>query len=251
MASNLDRAVGIPGKARRRRTREPVPIIVLMLFVAIPAFAGRPLTTDDASVLEDKACQVESWVDRSKAATTFWIVPACNFGGGIEWQFGAARTREQLRSRQSEISVQAKAVLPAAEKSPWNLGIVFGLTRRPLEAQFNGWDNPYVVVPFSVLPPNSRNAFHANIGWRLDRAGLRNVTLWGLAAETGIGERFTLLGEVFGENSEKPSIRVGGRYSAIKDHLDLDLSLVTRPGGNREERWVSLGVTWQSGRFLP
>ena len=37
----------------------------------------------------------------------------------------------------------------------------------------------------------------------------------------------------------------------VKDVLDLDLTVVTRPGGTREERYLSLGVFWQSGRFLP
>lgn len=218
---------------------------------AMPAFAGRPFTTEDASVLDNKACQVEAWVDRSKVATSSWFVPACNFGANIEWQAGAARTHAEGRSMFSESYAQAKTVFPNAEDSPWNVGLVLGAIRKPLEAQYNGWDNPYAIVPFSITPSGTANAFHANIGWRRDRAENRNVTLWGIAVEAGAGERFTLHGEVFGENAQRPLLRIGARYAAIRDHLDFDLSMVTRPGGTKEERFVSLGVTWQSGRILP
>jgi hypothetical protein len=72
-----------------------------------------------------------------------------------------------------------------------------------------------------------------------------------MAAEVAVREALTLVGEVFGENAEPPFVRLGARYTAIRDQLDVDLTFVTRPGGTREERFLSLGVTWQSGRFLP
>jgi hypothetical protein len=222
-----------------------------MLFVAMPAFAGRPFTAEDASMLEDKTCQVEAWVDRGRGATSSWVVPACNFGANIEWQAGGARTRAEGRSMLSEAYAQAKTVFPNVEDSPWNVGLVLGVIRRPLEERANGWQNPYALVPFTLTPSDTPHAFHASVGWRQDRADRRNVTLWGIAAEARLSERFALLGEAFGENAQRPFVRMGARYSAIKDRLDVDLSLVTRPGGTREERFVSLGVTWQSGRILP
>lgn len=63
--------------------------------------------------------------------------------------------------------------------------------------------------------------------------------------------RVTAVAEAFGRNAERPFLRAGGRVSVIRDSLDLDLTVVTRPGGTRDERFVSLGVFWQSGRFLP
>ena len=217
----------------------------------MPAFAGRPFTTEDARVLGDKQCQIETWVDRSRSATSASLVPSCNFGANIQWQVGGSRVRESGETVFSEASVQAKTVLPSADDAPWNAGLVLGVIRRVRESQGNGWDNPYAIVPITFSPPDSSTALHVNIGWRHDRSGNRNLTLWGLAAETGAGERWTLLGEAFGENSQRPFMRLGVRYAAIKDHLEFDLSAVTRPGGTREERFVSLGVTWQSGRILP
>jgi hypothetical protein len=221
----------------------------VLLFLAMPAFAGRPFTTEDAAVLEDKACQVEAYVNHSRDATTGWLVPSCNFGMGIQWQAGGARTREDGHSTFSETYVQAKTVFPSADGSPWKAGLVLGVIRRPREPEHNGWDNPFVIVPVSYFGENM--AVHVNAGSVRDAAANRNLTLWGVAGEAKANERWTLLGEVFGENSGRPFIRVGARFAAIKDQLDVDVSAVTRPGGTREERFVSLGVTWVTGRILP
>jgi hypothetical protein len=217
----------------------------------MPAFAGRPLTTEDASVLPDKACQVEAWVDRGRTATNTWVVPACNFGANIEWQAGGVRTHAEGQTITSEMYAQAKTVFRGAPDAPLKAGLILGVTRRPIEPEHNGWHNPYAIVPLTYTQRDSTNTFHTALGVRHDRSSGRNVTLWGIAAERAIGERFTALGEVFGENARNPFYRIGGRYTAIRDHLDIDLTIVARPGGTREERFVSLGVTWQSGRFLP
>jgi len=226
--------------------------IILAVFVAaaMPAFAGRPLTTEDASIQEDKACQVETWLDHSRDATVGWLAPACNFGANIEWQAGFARTREEGRSRFSEAYMQAKTLWRPAEDAPWAIGLVAGVARKQREAH-RGWENPYATVPVSVTSESSATTFHLSAGWTYDRDARRNATVWGVAAETAVSERVTLLAEAFGENGANPFIRAGGRISIIKDRLDADLTLVARPGGTRAERFVSLGLFWQTGRFLP
>lgn len=216
----------------------------------MPALAGRPLTTDDASIQQEKACQVESWLDRSREATQSWFVPACNFGANIEWQVGFARLHEQGRSAFSESYFQGKTLFRSLDDSPWGVGLTVGVTRKAQRETHRGWENPYVIVPVS-LTPSEATTIHFNVGWSQDRAKRRNVTLWGVAAESAVTQRLTLLAEAFGENARRPFLRAGGRVSAIKDTLDFDLTVVGRPGGTRGERFVSLGVFWQSGRFLP
>ena len=224
--------------------------LVLLAVASTPVFAGRPLTTEDASIQEDKACQVETWIDRSREATQGWFVPACNFGANIEWQTGFARTREEGSSRFSEAYFQAKTLWRPSEEAPWAIGLVTGVTRKQRETH-RGWENPYVTVPLSVTPESSVTTFHFNVGWSQDRADGRNATTWGVAGEHALSTRLTLLAETFGENAARPFIRAGGRYSVVKDRLDADLTFVTRPGGTRADRFVSIGLFWQTGRFLP
>ena len=212
---------------------------------AIPALAGRPLSTEDASALADKACQVESWADRYRDATQGWLVPACNFGAGIEWQLGAARTCAEGRSAFSEAYFQAKTVLGSLEDSPWGYGLVAGVGRKPLAESHRGWSNPYLIVPVSVKA-GAEALVHLNLGASHDREARRTVTLWGIAAEAPVHARIHFVAEAFGENAQKPFVRAGLRYSAIANHLDLDLTVVVKPGGTSEERYVSLGFTWVS-----
>jgi len=222
----------------------------LALALAAPAFAARPLTNEDASVLEDKRCQVEAWVDRARdSSSQAWLVPACNFGAGIEWQAGAARSREGGASRFSEAYAQGKALLRPVEDAGWSVGLVAGITRRPLNERHRGWHNPYVTVPVSIALGNA--LVHVNGGWSRDREADRGVTTWGIAAEAPLLPQITVVAEAWGQNSERPYLRAGGRMILVKDSLDIDLTVVTRPGGTRAERYVSLGVFWQSGRFLP
>jgi len=216
------------------------------------ALAGRPLTTEDAAIVDAKSCQLETWIDRATHTTTGWLVPACNFGANIEWQIGFARTRFDGESRYSESYAQVKTLVrEMTDAEPWSVGLVAGVTRRPLNPSYNGWHHPYVVVPFSQVLCRTPFTFHADIGWARYHDQRRDVTLWGVAVEAAVHERAVLLAESFGENSRKPFVRLGGRWTAIRQHMDVDLSWVARPGGPRDERLVSLGVTLQTGAFMP
>ena len=61
----------------------------------------------------------------------------------------------------------------------------------------------------------------------------------------------TAVAEAFGENSSRPHLRAGIRWTALAETLDLDLTVVTRPGAGRSERYVSLGFTFVTLPFLP
>ncbi len=219
-------------------------LALVALLAAMPALAGRPLSTEDASTLPDRACQVEAWVDRYRDATQAWLVPACNFGAGIEWQLGGARTREDGRSVLSETYFQAKTVLRSLDDSPWGVGLVAGVIRKPL-ADRRGWSNPYLVVPVS-FKLGEEALLHATAGASHDRAGRRTVTLWGVGLEAPMAPRATFVAEAFGENAAIPFLRAGLRFTAIANRLDFDLTAVAKPRGGRDERYVSIGFTWFS-----
>lgn len=226
-------------------------LFMVIVALALPAQAGRPLATDDASVLEAKHCQLESWVDRSRVATDFWNAPACNFGANIEWQIGGVRTHESGTSALTQVYAQAKTVLRSVADHPWGAGLVVGALRHPQRESEKSWGDPYVLVPVSFQLGEPDRLLHLNVGWLRDRADRRNLTLWGVAVESKIaGTPFTVLGETYGENASNPFFRIGGRMVAIEDRLDFDLTIVTRSGGTRAERFVSLGLYYKTP-FLP
>lgn len=219
-------------------------LLPILLAVAPKAHAGRPLGTEDASVLEQGRCQLEAWVDRTREGTsTAWTVPACTIGLGIEWQAGAARTREGGESRFSEAYVQGKRVLLSPDEHPVGVGVVAGLIRRPLNENHRGWNHPFVLIPLTHNLTDT-TLLHGNFGWARDREGNRDLAIWGIAAETAITPAWTVLAEAFGENRERPCFRVGARWTAIPNRLDLDLSAVARSGGTRSDRLISVGFTY-------
>lgn len=239
----------------RGQSQFPLGVGVVQFFRRIPCLAagalliapglssaGRPLTTEDAAALEEGRCQLESWMDRSRDSRTGWLVPACNFGAGIEWQAGAARTREASSDRFTEAYVQAKRTFLEVEegRSDVGVGLVAGLGRRPLNERHRGWSNPYVTVPLTLSTLGA--LIHLNAGWARDKEARRDATTWGIAAELPHG-RWTAVAEAFGETSARPTLRFGGRWAVVPDHLDLDLTWVTTPGQGAAGRYVSLGFT--------
>jgi hypothetical protein len=222
---------------------------LLLAAASIPAHAGRPLTTEDAATLEDKACQVEAWIDRSRVETHAWAVPACNFGAGIEWQAGFARARAEGQSRFSDAYVQGKKVLLAPTEGKAGFGIVAGLGRVVGRATHRGYEDPYAIVPVTWLL-DAASAIHFNLGWSRDRGAGTDSMTWGVAGEKSINPRWALVAEVFGTDRDRPSGRIGARVNAAKG-LDFDLTVVGRSGGSSAERYVSIGLTWATSPFLP
>ena len=227
----------------------------LVVALAIPGavLAGRPLDTEDATTLDDRACQLESWADRTRGdVTDFYFVPACTYSG-VEWQAGAVRTREGGSSVTTSTFAQGKYAFRRVDDGAWGIGLVAGLLREPRRETKNGWGDPYFILPVSLglgEDKATRGLVHLNVGTRRARHQARNVTLWGVAVEKPAGERLTLVAEAFGENAGKPFIRAGGRYTLF-DRFDIDLTYVTRAGGVKEERRWSLGLHWQTAPFLP
>ncbi len=227
--------------------------LFLALLLPVAALAGRPLNTEDATTLDERACQLETWIDRTRGnATDLSFAPACaRFG--IEWQAGAVRTRERGRSRTATTFFQGKHAFRSVDDGDWGYGLVAGLARQLRRGARTGWDNPFVIVPVSFgigADKDTRALVHLNAGTTRVRDEARNLTLWGVAVEKPVGPRLALVAEAFGENAAKPFLRAGGRYSLF-DRLDVDLTWVTRTGGEKAGRYWSLGFHWETEPFLP
>ena len=222
---------------------------LLLALASIPTHAGRPLTTEDTATLEDKACQVEAWLDRSRDDTRAWAVPACNFGWGVEWQAGFARSHSNGASSFTESYVQGKKVLVHPHEGTAGFGIVAGFARIVRRETHRGWEDPYVIVPVTWTP-TQQTAIHVNLGWTRDRDRASDSMVWGIAGEHAVSTRWTLVAEAFGTDRDKPSGRIGARVNAAKG-LDFDFTVVARSGGSSADRYVSIGLTWASSPFLP
>lgn len=232
--------------------RAAIPFVAACL-LPFAALAGRPLTTEDASTLDDRACQLEAWLDRTRGnASDVSFVPACAWLG-VEWQAGATRTHIDGRGATTATFVQGKHAFVRVDEGAWGIGVVAGIARAPQREEKRGWGDPYLIVPLSLGigdDKDTRALLHLNVGAARERDARRNVTLWGVAIEKPVTARLTLVAEAYGENAAKPFVRGGFRY-ALFEGFDVDLTWVTRPAGFREEHYGSLGFHWELGRLAP
>jgi hypothetical protein len=113
---------------------------MLLLFLGLAtaglAWAGRPLSTDDAATAGAATCQAESWFQRAEGARDVVLAPACGLGDavevGLEWCFlgGDAGPGRML-------SVGVKWVDPAWQWGPARFGLKAYGGRE--QSQGEGW----------------------------------------------------------------------------------------------------------------
>ena len=97
--------------------------LLAMGLLAPSAWAGRPLVTDDATIVDPRSCQLEAWFQRAQdGAIERWALPACNVGGKLELTLGGARLSDNRRTANAGL-IQAKTVLRPLEPGGWGLAL--------------------------------------------------------------------------------------------------------------------------------
>lgn len=234
--------------------RNVLPIVAaIVAFSVPPARAARPMITDDARIVDAKACQVESWVRSNRESREFWALPACNPTGDAELTFGGARTRfEGDGSAATDIQMQAKMLLRPLETNGWGIGIAVGAVRHP---NVDGGDHfpgdVYSYLPASFSFADDKVVAHANLGALHRKVDGKNFMTWGLAAETLLNPRVYLITETFGQQKGVPFLQVGLRIWVIPNHVQVDATYGNRFGSATDERWFSIGFRLLSSPFLP
>ena len=124
-------------------------------------WAGRPLNTDDAAILPEGSCQLESWLRPSRHLHQLVLQPACNPWGGVEWGASFTRQRATGESSQSLLGLQAKSAFKEVEAGTWGAGASLGLSRQ-VTGGSTGTTRAGTLI-FSVSP--SQPLFlHVNVG---------------------------------------------------------------------------------------
>ncbi|MCL1961471.1 MAG: hypothetical protein FWG56_06820 [Desulfovibrionaceae bacterium] len=217
--------------------------------MALQAHAARPMMTDDARIVEAKACQLETWVQSNRGSTEYWALPACNFTGNLELTLGGGLTHEGGQTRTTDAVVQGKTILKPLDANGWGIGLAVGASRHPRVN--DGQRDWYAYVPASFLFRDDALAVHTNLGWLREGQTGRNRLTWGLGTETQLAGCTWLIAETFGQNRGKPLYQVGLRHWLVTDRVQLDVTYGNRFGGDMRQRWFSIGLRLLSAPFLP
>ncbi|MBN9367362.1 MAG: hypothetical protein J0H59_10040 [Comamonadaceae bacterium] len=212
------------------------------------AQAARPMVTDDARIVDAKACQVESWVKRNQDSTEYWAQPACNFTGNLELSLGGARGKDDGGTQTTDIVLQAKTLFKPLEPDGWGWGLAVGHVRHPASGARS---DLYAYLPASFALHGERLVLHTNIGWLHEREAGRHRMTWGLGTEAQWRESTWLIGEVFGQNQGRPFYQVGLRHWLVPGHVQVDATYGNRAGSSTQERWLSIGLRLLPPAFLP
>ena len=99
-----------------------------------PAHAARPFVTDDARVVDQGGCQIETFVksQRRYDENEIWFVPACN-PWGVELTAGHIKVDGNQNGNSSTVLLQAKTLLKPLVTNGAGFALLAGRVRRPHE----------------------------------------------------------------------------------------------------------------------
>lgn len=230
--------------------------LLLALVLALPglsARAARPMTTDDARIVDAKACQVESWLRVNKLGPhAFWAVPACSPVENLELTLGSALVRQGQQLRSADSLEQGKLVLRPLKPNDWGWAVSLGrsIEREPETGHRRAPSN-YLNVPISWSRQDDAVLLHLNLGLRHDRAENRRHTTWGLSSELQIRPGLQLIAESHGESGNRPFVHGGLRYWLVPERVQLDATYGSQARWASQQRWITVGVRLMTPAFLP
>jgi hypothetical protein len=205
-------------------------LMVAGALLSTTAWAGRPLATDDATILEPSDCQVEAWHQHTGNLREWWAMPACRVG---EWELAAGK------GQASNAALQAKTVLRRLETNGWGLGLAIA-TQHGMARQNT------VNVPLTVSFAGDALLLHLNAGWMRPRGAPGRAT-WSIGGEYAFAPRWSASLESYGSHHRPPTRQAGLRYALVEGRLDLDASVAKTPGAAHQ---LALGTTWALPRLL-
>ncbi len=215
------------------------------------AHAARPMSTDDANIVDDKSCQLESWVKTTHTSLERWAIPGCNLGGEVEWSVGGnAQTEDVVGKTQYWLGQAKKRWVPVGESTVGVSTTVGVMTLRPAVDGRPDDKDYYLNVPVTV-PLGQDRFLHFNAGWvRHQALGVSRAT-WGVGGELPLTARLIAIAETYGEATTGTRYQLGLRMWVIPQRVQIDTTYGNQFGQSERERWLTVGVRLLSPAFLP
>jgi hypothetical protein len=192
--------------------------------------AARPLDTDDAGVIAERACEIEGARTLTQArgdrASASGFGVACGLGFGS--QLGLAYAKEKAgadRLQQSQLLGKTELWAAEGESAPaltlgWSLGWD--------KSGGKGWKHENTEGRLLGTLPLPGYSLHANLGHARAKSSGSRATVWGLAWELeafsvgGVG--LAPVAEVFGDDHGDRWTNIGLRLTVLPERLFLDLA---------------------------
>lgn len=227
-------------------------VLLALFFIlkATQAFGARPMMTDDARIVDSKACQLEAWVKNTKEANEYWAYPACNIGTNAEVTIGGAYETIDGTTSFANETYQIKSLIQRLEESPLAYGVTLGNGRDPKRTNKKVIQDWYLNVPISYQYSDLL-VLHTNLGVTQLTDEKRQQVNWGFSTEYKYSNKIELITEVFNQSTSYAYFQLGLRYWIEKDRIQIDTTYGNRFRDLDENQNISIGLRLISLPFLP
>jgi hypothetical protein len=200
--------------------------LALASALSFPAWAGRPLATEDAGVLGRGECEIESYAGHvrsndSPSVSTRWAQFGCGAGRDTQIALGAGIERSEEETRAAALIGKTFLRELTDEQTGFTLAYALFGAQEP----GNSFRHEATELKGVASIPRSGWLFHVNLGWHYSHTSNQNSTVWGLAVERpGAVGPVDLMAEVFGDDRTAAWVQIAARWTVIPKRLYLDTS---------------------------
>ncbi len=228
--------------------RLPTALLAGALVATTPAWAGRPLQTDDAGVLAPAACELEGVGLRlagDARTTEFALQLGCGVGFDSQIGLAVAHARTDGVGGSGVALVGKTAVWTAAPSAalPDALALAWGVIGARIGS--DGWRHAGTEVALLYTRPVAAGWLaHANLGHARNALTRTGTTTWGVGIEyegRDGGGRWVPVAEIFGDDRDRPSWNVGLRHAVAAERWQVDVSY-GRQFSTARPSWLTIGT---------
>lgn len=209
-----------------------------------PVYAGRPLVTEDAGVLERGDCEIEGIGSRlsaaGAAARTGQLQLSCGIGLQTQIQ-GAIATSSIEGERGTLAAASGKTYL--RELTDEQAGFTLAYSFAGARPNGMGWQyDVTALLGVATVPLRKDVLLHANLGASYSRAERDTTAIWAGAVEfLQVGATaFDLMAEAFGTQRDPLWLNLGVRYTVVPERVSVNASFGAQ-GGSERAKLATLG----------
>lgn len=232
-----------PVSSRQASAAAPLKSILLLaaLLAFGPAWAGRPLVTEDAGTLARGECEWESFAGRQARPKVTLGASQVGCGVGYNTQLALGVSRDVSDGNGSNyLLVNGKTAFDAVDEASPHFAVAYSLLGGREQTDFMNYETAEVKGVMTL--PYRGWLLHANAGLLHLHQDRANRVIWAFAAErpAAIGN-IDLMAEVYGDDKNSPWVQAAARWTAIPGRLFIDASYGVHTDG-RHARLATLGM---------
>lgn len=201
--------------------------MLLASFFTCPAWAGRPLATEDAGVLGDRECEIESYAGivrerNSPGVNALWAQYGCGIGRDTQLAFGAG-TERSAGDLTKVAALTGKTFLRELTEEQTGFTLAYALFGA--QEPGNSFKHEATELKAAVTAPLNGWLLHANLGAHYAHKISQHSSVWALAVERpGAIGPVDLMAEVFGDDRSAAWMQVAARWTIVPKRFYLDTS---------------------------